>query len=230
MSPRIPLDTLQEAGRLVTLFGVANDAFDRACVAEAAELRARATSGMRALIAEHPSLLELAPRLPVMLEAGLLTYTWPTVLKAIENAMVERTHGVSDDAPVVLARYEPTAAQGTAVTANKRTVEKYLDGFRRSDHRVILSCLTEDVEWVIPGAFHLVGKEAFDAEIENPAFVGSPTIETKRLVEEGDVVVAEGSVRASRVDGGILNAVFCDVFLMRAGLIRHLTSYLMELE
>jgi ketosteroid isomerase-like protein len=115
------------------------------------------------------------------------------------------------------------------MTANKRTVERYLDGFRRSDHQQILSCLTDDVEWVIPGAFHLVGKKAFDGEIENPAFVGSPTIETKRLVEEGEVVVAEGTVRASKADGGLLNAVFCDVFLMRAGLIRHLTSYLMEL-
>jgi uncharacterized protein len=115
------------------------------------------------------------------------------------------------------------------MTANKRTVGRYLDGFRRSDHEQILACLTADVEWVIPGAFHLVGKQAFDAEIENPAFVGSPTIETKRLVEEGDVVVAEGTVRATRADGGRLEAVFCDVFLMRGGLIRHLTSYLMEL-
>jgi ketosteroid isomerase-like protein len=116
------------------------------------------------------------------------------------------------------------------VTANKRTVERYLDGFRRSDHEEILACLTDDVEWVIPGAVHLVGKREFDAEIENPAFVGSPTIETKRVVEEGDVVVAEGTVRAARADGGVLNAVFCDVFLMRGGLIRHLTSYLMQLE
>jgi ketosteroid isomerase-like protein len=116
------------------------------------------------------------------------------------------------------------------VTANRQTVEKYLEGFRRSDHERILSCLTDDVEWVIPGAFHLVGKRAFDAEIENPAFVGRPAIETKRVVEEGDVVVVEGTVRAVRADGGVLNAVFCDVFSMRAGLIQHLTSYLMEVK
>ncbi|MGH8435156.1 MAG: hypothetical protein ACRERX_11890, partial [Pseudomonas sp.] len=45
-----------------------------------------------------------------------------------------------------------------------------------SDHAQILSCLTDDVEWEMPGAFHLVGKDAFDNEIENDAFVGSPTI------------------------------------------------------
>jgi hypothetical protein len=42
-------------------------------------------------------------------------------------------------------------------------------------------------------------------------------------------VVAEGRVRARRAQGGELRAVFCDVFLLRGGLIRHLTSYLMEL-
>jgi ketosteroid isomerase-like protein len=60
------------------------------------------------------------------------------------------------------------------VTTNRQTIERYLDGFRRSDHGQILSCLTDDIEWVIPGAFHLSGKRAFDAEIENPAFAGSP--------------------------------------------------------
>ncbi len=116
------------------------------------------------------------------------------------------------------------------VSENKRTVARYLDGFRESDHAKVLSCLTDDVEWVIPGAFRLVGKTAFDGEIENPAFVGRPVIELERVIEEDDVVVAEGAVRARRADGGFLHAVFCDVFLMRGGLIRHLTSYLMELK
>jgi hypothetical protein len=37
------------------------------------------------------------------------------------------------------------------MTENKRTVEKYMDGFRKSDHGQILSCLTDDIEWVMPG-------------------------------------------------------------------------------
>jgi uncharacterized protein len=62
------------------------------------------------------------------------------------------------------------------MSENKRTVTEYLEGFRRSDHARILSCLTDDVEWDIPGMFHVGGKEAFDREIENAAFVGSPRI------------------------------------------------------
>ena len=112
--------------------------------------------------------------------------------------------------------------------SNKGTVEKYTDGFRRSDHAQILSCLTDDIEWEIPGVFRLSGKDAFDKEIENEAFVGSPTIIITRMSGENDVVVAEGSVRTRRKDGNVLNLRFCDVFEMQAGKIRRLTSYLSE--
>jgi uncharacterized protein len=116
------------------------------------------------------------------------------------------------------------------VTENKQTVERYLEGFRRSDHAMVLSCLTDDVEWVIPGMFRVRGKQAFDREIENEAFTGSPTIHVTRLTEEADVVFAEGTVRAQRKDGGVLHAVFCDAFEMAGAKIKRLTSYLMEVK
>jgi ketosteroid isomerase-like protein len=114
------------------------------------------------------------------------------------------------------------------MTENKKTVERYMDAFRRTDHAGILSCLTDDVEWLIPGGFHARGKEAFDKEIENDAFTGHPDITVTRLTEEDDVVVAEGSVRAHRKDGAVMNLAFCDVFEMQGGKIRRLISYLME--
>ena len=116
------------------------------------------------------------------------------------------------------------------MSKNKKTVETYIDGFRRSDHEQVLSCLTDDIEWDIPGMFHAVGKEEFDKEIENEAFVGSPTLTITRMTEENDVVIAEGTVRATKREGGFLNAVFCDAFTMRDGKIKHLISYLMELK
>lgn len=112
------------------------------------------------------------------------------------------------------------------MTENKQVVARYLDGFTRSDHEQILSCLTDDVVWDLPGAFHLVGKEAFDKEIENEAFVGSPDITTIRMFEDGNVVIVEGAVRSQRKDGGRLHAQFCDVFEMKDGKIGRLTSYL----
>ncbi|MGH7268183.1 MAG: nuclear transport factor 2 family protein [Candidatus Rokuibacteriota bacterium] len=115
------------------------------------------------------------------------------------------------------------------MSPNKATVQAYVDGFRKGDHAQILSCVADDVEWLMPGFFHLRGKAAFDREIENDAFVGRPTIDITRMTEENDVVVAEGAVRSARRDGGILNAVFCDVFMMEAGKVKRLTTYQVDL-
>ena len=57
-------------------------------------------------------------------------------------------------------------------------------------------------------------------------FVPPPDITVTRLTEENDAVVAEGSVRARRTDGTVLQLVFCDVFEMRGGLIARPVSYL----
>ena len=123
---------------------------------------------------------------------------------------------------------EPPNAARLPPTQNKTTVETYMDGFRTTDRGRILSCLTDDVEWLIPGAFHARGKEEFARHIVDEGFVTHPTITVTRLMEDADVVVAEGSVRTQRKDGAFLNLAFCDVFEMQNGRIRRLISYLME--
>ena len=114
------------------------------------------------------------------------------------------------------------------MTVNTKTVEAYMAGFRTTDRLQILSCLTDDVEWVLPGAFHVHGKDDFGKHIVDDGFAGQPEITVSRLIETDDVVVAEGSVRAPKEDGTFLNLVFCAVFDMRGGKIRRLVSYLME--
>lgn len=113
------------------------------------------------------------------------------------------------------------------MSPNKQVVEKYMQGFRESDHEKILSCLTEDVVWIMPYFYKHEGKEAFDKEIENENFVGSPTIQVFSLIEENNVVVAEGAVQGKFKNGQPLDAVFCDVFEMENTKIKKLTSYLM---
>lgn len=105
---------------------------------------------------------------------------------------------------------------------NKKMIERYIGGFNKLDHAQILSCLTDDVEWLMPGFFHHVGKEAFDKEIENPAFSGTPIVTITRMTEENNVVIAEGTVLAQKASGEKLPLVFCDVFEMRDGKIRKL--------
>ena len=111
---------------------------------------------------------------------------------------------------------------------NRTTVERYFEGFRNTDRQLILSCLTTDVEWELPGIFRARGKEEFDRHIVDEGFRDRPGITVHRFLEVGDVLVAEGSVRGKRTDGTDVSIVFCDVFEMENGAIRRLTSYIME--
>jgi ketosteroid isomerase-like protein len=103
-----------------------------------------------------------------------------------------------------------------------------MESFRTTDREAILTCLTDDVEWEIPGLFHVRGKDEFSRHIVDEGFVGHPVIAVTRLTEENDVVVAEGSVQAPRKDGNTLILAFCDVFEMQHGRIRKLISFLMQ--
>ena len=113
------------------------------------------------------------------------------------------------------------------MSAKKDAVRKYIDGFTKSDHEQILSCLTEDIEWTVFGAFRLQGKAAYDDEIENPAFTGSPEIE--RMVEEGEVVMAEMRLEAQRAGGEPMRAAMGEVFVFDGDLIKERRAYIVEL-
>jgi ketosteroid isomerase-like protein len=114
------------------------------------------------------------------------------------------------------------------VTRNVDTVQRYLDGFTISDHAQILSCLTDDVQWTLFGGYHLA-KEAYDAEIENPGFTGSPVLEVVRLVEQDDVVMGELVGEVHRTDGSLMRMATAETWVMRDGLICERRSYVVEL-
>src|SRR5215218_1082168 len=105
------------------------------------------------------------------------------------------------------------------MSQNTATVERYLDGFRKSDHAQILACLTDDIEWTVFGAFHLTGKQAYDDAIEGSGFAGPPRLEVVRMVEENDVVMAELTGSVTRDTGDVMRMSMAEVFVMRNGKI-----------
>jgi len=115
------------------------------------------------------------------------------------------------------------------MSLRKDVVETYIEGFRRSDHAQILSCLTDDVVWELLGYRTLTGKDAFDKEIENDASVGSPKLTIDRLIEEADTVVAVGSGEVVLRSGDLLTFVFCDVFTFTGDKISRLETYQVNL-
>ena len=90
------------------------------------------------------------------------------------------------------------------MSQNIETVKTYLDGFRKNDHTQILSCLTDDIEWTVFGAFHLVGKQAYDKAIDGaPEFIDPPELKVVRMVAAasrrprapGPLVITRGCAR-----------------------------------
>jgi ketosteroid isomerase-like protein len=106
------------------------------------------------------------------------------------------------------------------MSQNIETVNRYLDGFRKYDHEQILSCLTDDIEWTVFGAFHLTGKEAYDKAIDGaPHFIDPPELEVVRMVEQDGTVMAELLGKAKRAAGGEMRMSMAEVFVMRDGKI-----------
>ena len=82
---------------------------------------------------------------------------------------------------------------------------------------------------MIHGHGRTEGKEAFDGEIENDAFEGSPKLTVERLIEEGDIVVAphlgEGRLRG----GDAFKFAGVTVFGFDGELISRVESYVVPL-
>ncbi len=116
------------------------------------------------------------------------------------------------------------------MSRNKLTIETYLDGFRKNDHEQILSCLTDDIEWTVFGGFRLTGKEAYDAAIEGPGFIPPPQLDVVRMVEEGDVVMAELTGSVKRDTGDTMRMTMAEVFRMRDGKICERRAWVIALQ
>ena len=116
------------------------------------------------------------------------------------------------------------------MSQNTDTVNRYLDGFRKNDHEQILSCLTDDIEWTVYGAFRLKGKEAYDKAIDGaPHFIDPPQLEVVRMVEQGNVIMAELTGMARRAAGGEMRMSMAEVFVMRDGKIAERRAWVIVL-
>jgi ketosteroid isomerase-like protein len=117
------------------------------------------------------------------------------------------------------------------MSTNIEIVNRYLDGFRANNHEQILSCLTDDIEWTVFGAFHLRGKDAYDKAIDGaPEFSDPPELDVVRMVEQDDVVMAELTGRAKRAAGGELRMSMAEVFVMRDGKIAERRAWVTVLQ
>jgi uncharacterized protein len=108
--------------------------------------------------------------------------------------------------------------------SNKALIEAHL---KASDRKSIGAHLADDVEWVewgegVPATGVLTkGRQAY---IDN---FGDDQVQTEivRMIEEDDVVIAEGIARITKNDGKKFQVRFVDVFEVEHGKIKRKSSW-----
>jgi ketosteroid isomerase-like protein len=110
------------------------------------------------------------------------------------------------------------------MSPNKTLVETFL---ATADRSKVAPLLADDVEWVEWGDGVLAtgtrtrGKAAFIANFGDDEL----RCQITRITEEDNVVVAEGTARVRKKDGGILTVRFCDIFELENGKVKRLNSF-----
>jgi len=111
---------------------------------------------------------------------------------------------------------------------NIEIVRKMNDGFVEGDREKIMQHVADDVRWHVIGASTLLNKKIFKKEINNTHLIGLPTLKIKNEIEQGDWVAVEGEVQYKKIDGGIVDALFFDVYHLENGKITELRTYVIE--
>lgn len=90
----------------------------------------------------------------------------------------------------------------------------------------MLPLLTEDVErWEVGAPTRTRGKSEFEKEMQTGSDVTRLTNDIIRMVEEGNVVVSEGTVQVSKRDGSAIKVQYCNVYEFEEEKVKRITAY-----
>ncbi len=90
----------------------------------------------------------------------------------------------------------------------------------------MLPMLTEDVErWEVGQPKRTRGKKEFEEEMAPGPNVVRLQNDITRMIEEGNVVVSEGTVQVSQQDGKVLHVQYCDVWEFEGEKVKRITAY-----
>ncbi len=107
---------------------------------------------------------------------------------------------------------------------NKELVERYIQAFNKADIHEMDSLSTEDITFHWPGSFRIgPGKKEVRGFFEVCPEILDCSL--GQMVEEGDKVVASGSVTTKHEDGSVRKSHFCDIYLIDHHKIKSVESY-----
>lgn len=112
------------------------------------------------------------------------------------------------------------------MTERKRVIEQWAKCFTHQDWKGMLGLFSDDIErWEVGAPNRTHGKAEFEKEVLPGPEVARLGMEISKMIEEGDVVVAEGLAHIHKKDGSTINVQFCDVFEFEGMKVKRITAY-----
>lgn len=110
---------------------------------------------------------------------------------------------------------------------NKQLLIKANQAITKGDNEGFLAFCTEDTVWNFLGDITLNGKEALRQWMKEN-YVEPPKFNVSNMVEEGDFVVALGTITSKDKNGKIINSLYSDVWRFENGKMAELQAFVIE--
>ena len=112
------------------------------------------------------------------------------------------------------------------MSPRKRVIEEWADCFAHEDWRRMLALFTDDVErWEVGAPNRTHGKVEFEKEVLPGPDVVRLGMRVDKIIEEGNLVAAEGLAHVFKKDGSKIAVQFCDIFEFEGEKVRRITAY-----
>lgn len=110
-------------------------------------------------------------------------------------------------------------------TDRQRTIDRYMREYSAGNYESAAAIFTDDVHWIVVGAFESRGREQYIANMTNPHVEGHPTLDVTAYIEGADDVVVEGTATQALAGGPTITVPFLDVFAFCGDRVQQKRSY-----
>ncbi|WP_313455330.1 nuclear transport factor 2 family protein [Stenotrophomonas sp.] len=110
---------------------------------------------------------------------------------------------------------------------HKSILEQANAAVRVGDNEGFLAHCTDDIRWTTVGEGTLQGKQAVRDWMKT-AYASPPSFRVEKLVAEGDMVVALGTIMADDAQGQPAEFAYSDVWRFRDGKLAELDAFVIQ--
>lgn len=111
--------------------------------------------------------------------------------------------------------------------SNKLVLQQANAAVSAGDNEGFLAFCTDDIVWSTVGGETLRGKEAVRAWMAKE-YVEPPDFDVRRMIAEGDFLVALGHIVSKDESGNPVRHAYSDVWRLRDGKLAELNAYVIE--